>query len=292
MAQPPTGEDPAARVPADLRGVPETLLWNLFHRSVAARDPGTLADPKAVELVERIDYPFDRWETRYVAWAARWHASRVRTFDEEIERFLARHPAGTVVALGEGLETTFWRVDDGRAHWVTVDVEEALRLRRRLLPDGPRQRTVPASALDERWMDELDPTELLVTAQGLLMYFDAQEVDALLERCARRLPGAALLFDAIPVGMVGSRDRWADDASQAPWLWGLDRRRWRELAGLPGVVSLSRVPRARGGGAVLGVVLPLLRRVPGVRDRLPELPVLLARFAAGPDVTSRHGWSQ
>jgi hypothetical protein len=29
-----------------------------------------------------------------------------------VRRFVAQHPAGTVVALGEGLETQFWRVDN------------------------------------------------------------------------------------------------------------------------------------------------------------------------------------
>jgi O-methyltransferase involved in polyketide biosynthesis len=36
----------------------------------------------------------------------------VLAFDREVRRFLAAHPGGTVVALGEGLETQFWRVDN------------------------------------------------------------------------------------------------------------------------------------------------------------------------------------
>jgi hypothetical protein len=38
------------RIDPGLTGVPETLLWALWH--------GVLADPVAVELVDRIDYPF------------------------------------------------------------------------------------------------------------------------------------------------------------------------------------------------------------------------------------------
>ena len=40
-----------------LSGVPETALWTLYHRALAARQ-GVLDDPKALELVERIDHPF------------------------------------------------------------------------------------------------------------------------------------------------------------------------------------------------------------------------------------------
>ena len=40
-----------------LSGVPETALWTLYHRALAARK-GVLDDPKAIELVDRIDHPF------------------------------------------------------------------------------------------------------------------------------------------------------------------------------------------------------------------------------------------
>ena len=41
------------------------------------------------------------------------------------------HPAGTVVALGEGLETQFWRPDNGRVRWLSVDLPAADRSDRR-----------------------------------------------------------------------------------------------------------------------------------------------------------------
>jgi O-methyltransferase involved in polyketide biosynthesis len=42
-----------------LGGVPETLLWTLYHRSIEARRPdAVLTDPKAVALIDAIDYPF------------------------------------------------------------------------------------------------------------------------------------------------------------------------------------------------------------------------------------------
>ena len=76
-----------------------------------------------------------------------------------------------MVALGEGLETQFWRVDNGRVQWVSVDLPEAIDLRRRLLPTEPRQRLVASSVLDAGWLEQIDTaSEVLVTAQGLLMY--------------------------------------------------------------------------------------------------------------------------
>src|SRR6185295_10912605 len=76
-----TGVDPG------LEGVPETLLWTLWHRALEARRPdAVLHDPLAVELVDRIDYPFAE---RFGAGSlAQWQALRVRAFDREVRRLL------------------------------------------------------------------------------------------------------------------------------------------------------------------------------------------------------------
>jgi O-methyltransferase involved in polyketide biosynthesis len=49
-----------AKTGFELGGVPETLLWNLYYRALEARRPNAvLRDPKAVELVDAIDYPLE-----------------------------------------------------------------------------------------------------------------------------------------------------------------------------------------------------------------------------------------
>ena len=98
-------------MPVQLDAVPETLLWTLYHRAAEARRPdAVLRDPRAVELVEAIDFPFERRFGRAAPVLAQWQALRAACFDREVRRFARHHPGGTVVALGEGLETQFWRV--------------------------------------------------------------------------------------------------------------------------------------------------------------------------------------
>jgi O-methyltransferase involved in polyketide biosynthesis len=238
-----------------LEGVPETLLWTLYMRASEARRPGSVIDdPMAVELLERIDYPF---EERFGApRLAQWQALRARTFDDEVRRFLGRHPDGTVVALGEGLETQFWRVDNGSVNWVTVELPETLAVRELLLPRHERVQTIGGSALDEAWMDEVDASRgLLITAQGLLMYFEPAEVHGLIARCGARFPAAELVFDAIP--------RWLAERSQKgqlkgpsgyqppPWKWGIDSKERR-------LMGARRLRPPRGRGVVGSVVLPQL----------------------------------
>jgi O-methyltransferase involved in polyketide biosynthesis len=271
------------RTPVALEGVPETLLWTLYHRASEARRPdAVLDDPQAVALVDRIDYPFaDRFGDARAA--GQWQALRARTFDVQVRRFLAANPGGTVVALGEGLETQFWRVDDGRVRWLTVDLPETVAVRERLLPAGERRRVVEGSALDERWMDAVDAQHgVLLTAQGLFMYFEREQVHGLITGCARRFPGAALVFDALPSWLaVASRRqggvRGGTGYQAPPWHWGIDPREERRLRALPGVVRLRRLLPPRGRGPLHGLALPALGRVPV----LPSLGfgVLRADFA-------------
>ena len=261
-----------ARV-VQLPGVPETLLWTLYHRASEARRPdAVLHDPKAVELLDTIDFPFARRFGEATAGWSQWQALRALCFDREVGRFLAAHPDGTVVALGEGLETQFWRVDNGRMQWLSVDFPETIELRRRMLPPPERQRLLGCSVLDSRWLGEVGASgsDVLITAQGLLMYLPRDEVHRLLARCAERLPGAAIVFDAVP-RWLSERSRRGEVVGAAgyqppPWTWGVDGAERKALAS-PGVglTGMRTVPLPRGRGPLFGFVVPVLSRLPGLR---------------------------
>jgi O-methyltransferase involved in polyketide biosynthesis len=256
-----------AKVKVDLGGVPETLLWNLYFRASEARRPDTvLSDPKAVELIDAIDFPFEERFGRANALQAQAQALRVRAFDLEVERFLARHPDATVVALGEGLETQAWRVDNGQVRWLTVELPETARLRRALLPDSPRQRIVACSAFDYEWMERVDTSHaVLITAQGLLMYFHPAEVYQLIECCAERFAGGTMLFDVVPRWfsqrtlndkMVGDRGYKAP-----PMPWGVGSAELAQLRALPHVASLHELSLPSGRGFIFGRITPALSHI-------------------------------
>jgi O-methyltransferase involved in polyketide biosynthesis len=257
-----------------LAAVPETLLWTLYHRATEARRPdAVLDDPRAIELVDAIDFPFEeRFGVAAAGWA-QWQALRARCFDLAITSFLERAPDATVVALGEGLETQFWRVDNGRVQWVSVDFEEAIDLRRRLLPVEPRQRLVAASVLDAAWLDQIETaTEVLVTAQGLLMYLAPADVHALITSVTTQISRGALLFDAVSHRLAersrsGKLER-PGGYRPPPWLWGVDRAEKDWIRSRPNVAELRPLRLPRGRGPLFGAALPLLGRVPLIRDAM------------------------
>jgi len=116
---------------------------------------------------------------------------------------------------------------------------------------------------------------VIITAQGLLPYFERDEVHRMLTAWARLLPGAWLLFDAVTASMQALRQRnpLPDGYRPPAWTWTVDTDELRQLGELPGLTDLREVPQA-GGDRLLGV----LRRVPGLKDQLPVFPVFQARL--------------
>jgi O-methyltransferase involved in polyketide biosynthesis len=272
------------RMPLELEGVPETLLWTLYHRaSEARRGDAVLGDPMAVELLDRADFPFEQRFGPATAGLSQWQALRALTFDRQVERFLAKHPDGTVVALGEGLETQFWRVDNGRVRWLTVDLPEAIEVRTRLLPAGERQDLLACSALDPLWIDRIDGTRgVLVTAQGLLMYLEPDDARRVIGMCASSIPGGAFVFDAVPrwlsersrSGKLGAPGRW----QPPPWKWWIDADETRALLENQYIAELETLRLPRGRGLLMGYAVPVAGSIPGLRAAF--LSIMLARFRA------------
>ena len=179
-----------------LGGVPETLLIPLYFRAAETQRPDAIVrDPKAVEIVRSLDYDFDRFSS---AWMSQIDmAVRTDLLDRAVRRFVSKHPAGTIVTLGAGLDGRFWRIDNGQIQWFDLDLPEVIELRRRYFAESDRNRFLPRSLLDFAWLDELNRPQdqpLLIIAEGVFHYFTEQEVRSLFAEIAARLPGAELLF--------------------------------------------------------------------------------------------------
>ena len=154
-----------------LTGVSETALMTLYGRAHQASQPDPIIDdPMAVKLVASIDFDFEKFGRK-----GQEMALRSLAVDQCAIRYLAKHPEATVVALAEGFQTSFWRLDsalpDGRFRWVSLDLAPVIEMRQRLLPNSPRVTHLAQSALDYTWMDKIDSSNgVFISAEGLLMY--------------------------------------------------------------------------------------------------------------------------
>ncbi|MBJ7337734.1 class I SAM-dependent methyltransferase [Mycolicibacterium sp.] len=182
-----------------LDGVSATTLWTLYGRATEAkRSDGVIRDPWAVTLLDTIDYDYLKFGRPNQSFGLRSVA-----FDSATGQYLTAHPKASVVALAEGLQTSFWRLDRtgvlAESTWYSIDLPPVMELRKQLLPDDDRIVELAQSALDRSWMDRVDATNgVFITAEGLLMYLEPEDSLGLIADCAARFPGGRMMFDSLP----------------------------------------------------------------------------------------------
>lgn len=254
-------EQSAGRVDGTvLTGVSETALLTLKVRATeAARPDGIIDDPMAVQLADAIDYDWGKF-----GFVRRQDmALRALGYDSATGAYLREHPAATVVALAEGFQTSFHRLDAaGLGHdfrWLTVDLPPMIELRGRLLPACDRVELCAQSALDYSWMDRVRTTDgVFITAEGLLMYLQPSAALDLITECAKRFTGGRMMFDLAPPILApllrrGVRTSLRYKIPPMPFTMSV-----AQLAGLPdtvpGVRAVHRVPIPRGRGRLFNAL--------------------------------------
>ena len=184
---------PQTKNKVNLTGVPETMLAPLYNRACEQKRADRLIDdPLSLKIANSIDYDYEGNFGKPMA----WHAIRSRVFDDAIREWLKLNPNGTIVSLGEGLDTQFWRVDNGSLNWISVDLPESIEVRSRFLPADKRNKLISCSALDLKWSKQVPKgVPVFFVFGGLLMYFLEKEVEYLLFFIAENFPNSNLLFD-------------------------------------------------------------------------------------------------
>lgn len=263
-----------------LTGVSETALLTLLVRATEARRPDSVIDdPMAIKLVDSIDFDFGKFGfTRRQDMAL-----RALTFDRYTGRYLLDHPSATVVALAEGLQTSFYRLDASglgdQFRWLTVDLPPIIELRDRLLPHSDRVTTIAQSALDFSWMDRVDPTDgVFITTEGLLMYLQPEEALGLIAECAKRFPGGQMMFDLAPVFFAS----WIRRGSRVslryrvpPMPFALSPSEVANLVNtVPGIRAVHDLPMVPGRSKVINGLMWTLQRVPLLDPVRPLLTLL------------------
>ncbi len=185
------------------------LLTAFCHAMESRRQQPLLTDPMAETIADRLAPVLADSPDKLLRKLARGQlrrdmvvhiALRARQYDQYARDFLARHPHGCVVNLGCGLDTRFWRLDDGRLHLYDLDLPEMIDLKRQLVAETERYRLVGRSVLDHAWLDQVaaeQPGPFIFLAEGLFMYLPADQVRGLIVELATRFPGSELVFETV-----------------------------------------------------------------------------------------------
>ncbi len=162
-------------------------------------------------------------QTDYTLLAA---AVRSKNMDLYIRRFLKEFKDGIVINVGCGLESFYYRNDNGYATWYNLDLPEVLELRRKYFKNNPREINLAYDMFDYRWMDEINvkPDQaVLVVVAGVFHYFREEEVLDFIN-ALNGLGNVEVVFDAVSMaGLKVAQKHLRDTGNKEAYMYfGLD----------------------------------------------------------------------
>jgi len=193
-----------------LSDVEETGLLTLYCRALDAqkKDP-ILNDRKALEMARALDpvlrqsssdlvrrLPTGKIDPRLVTHIA----LRALQYDAYVNMFLAEHPSAVLVNLGCGLDTRFFRVNNGTMQCVDLDLPDMIEFKRKLLPETNCYQMIGCSVFDTAWMDVVDALAgkaIMFQAEGVFMYLEEEKVRNLLCILVERFPGSEMVCEVV-----------------------------------------------------------------------------------------------
>ena len=257
----------ASKIAPDLGHVQETLLIPLYARARdAARRHPVLHDERAAALVAGLEYDFSQFGGPSLLGCI----LRSAILDGWVRCFLARHPAGTVVELGAGLDTRFERLDNGTVRWFDLDLPDTIALRRRFFADRPRCTMLEGSVLDTDWFDTVAtaPGPYLFLCEGVFVYLTEEQVRTVLSQLSLRFEQSMIAFDTAGAVMlrnqhrngsmhaVSARMQWVCENPHEVEQWGPKLLQTRTFATPQPEVANSWPARYRYGLLLLARLLP------------------------------------
>ena len=202
------------KVKVKISGASSSMLGCLWSRAQLSREYSSLFfDAKAVELVEQIDYtpdfsasdvpPFEDimvnvfFSRKINQTGFGLFTLRAKQFDEKAKAYIAEHPRASVINIAAGLDTTFYRVDNGSVHWYDLDLPAVIEIRKQLLPEPDRVTYIAKSFLDQSWCKDVNTENgVFMIAGGVLLYFEEAQVKRFFSLLADNLPDGEIVFDA------------------------------------------------------------------------------------------------
>lgn len=257
----------------DLRGVPETMLQTLYARAAHSRRPDhKFYDAKAIEIVGQMDYDFSKAEQDTAMSAG--VIARTILLDKMVGQFVKENPKGTVVNIACGLDTRFYRVDNGSIRWYNLDLPETIAVRRRFLTETGRVSMIASSAMDKRWADGIKNPEgkTLVVIEGLVMYLTEADVKQILSIIDSRFHDVEVIMETMNPWIVKHMKERSIEATRAKFSWGL--KSGKDIKALaPGFAWRGDVSLVEG----MKVIYPVYRLfgwIPAVKNISNKLVVL------------------
>jgi O-methyltransferase involved in polyketide biosynthesis len=209
-----------------LGDVQKTLFLPLWGRAIETQKKvPLLVDNLAVSTVQSINFDFTRIAASDNLISREVWIARSIYFDGEIKSFLEENPEGTIINIGCGLDTTFDRVDNGKALWYELDLPDVIELRKRYIHETERRKFINKSVLDKQWYRIIEnKNNVMILLAGVIHYFDEIEVKSLFREFENQFGECDIIFDycSIKGVKIANRGLLKQAGMNARLKWGID----------------------------------------------------------------------
>ena len=219
----------------DFSEVSKTSILTLTCRAVGANKKAySFNDQKALELFDLVYDCSTKSERRWMTGlnkkfrglsrkSVKFICDRAETFDKIANEFTESNSSGTIINLGCGFDTRFWRLPDGDYRYIDLDLPEVMGLKTKLLEWQINYECLGISVLDNNWIDQVTRNgneNFLILAEGLFMYLPKDEVVKLIQVIAESFTNSQLVFDSVH-----------EKYTKGMWKW-LTNWNWRMVLGI------------------------------------------------------------
>lgn len=165
----------------EFNGVTETMLQSFYARALYSKNPkNKFKDEKAEEIVDLMDYDFSKAKKDVTMHSG--VIARSVVLDELVSDYIQKYPDCVIVNIACGLDTRFYRMDNGKLTWYNLDLPEVIKFRNSLFTQTHRVFNLPYNVLDVQWTKQVKQSKhMLFIIEGLTMYMTESEVQCMLQ---------------------------------------------------------------------------------------------------------------
>lgn len=188
-----------------------------------------IKDKFAHDLVKQLDFDFEAEFKQLPMQISINSAIRAYHLDSALLKVIGKYPDATIVNIGAGLDTTFQRIDNGKIFWYDLDLPDSIELRRKLIPEGERNRCIAKSVFDRSWFIDIKErhSKIFFMAAGVFVYLKEEEIKQLFFDLIQEFPESEIVFDIYSKMLLWLRNRMLTNPKQkskllARWQWGIN----------------------------------------------------------------------
>lgn len=227
-----------------LSPIEKTMFLPLWGRVKETQKPnGIIKDFKSVEIAQKLNLDFSTFEQEQnpvsqLAWVARAY-----NVDAELHEILKENADTTVINIGCGMDTSYFRLSKPEVKWFDIDLPAVIQTKRKIISEEKNYKLIPGSVLGKDVFRNIpDSGRIVIIAVGLLYYFTEDEVKTILSNIAEHFHDVTLVAEyCSPRGVEIGNKRVLQNVKGTKMIWGVKKK--SQLKALnPNISTLTTYP--------------------------------------------------